>query len=786
MSLRTWIPSVRRVCLLGTALGAICTTASPAIAQEAETSAADRNEIIVQARKRDESLQDVPLAVTALDQAAVENSFVSTIDDLEQFAPNVELSNIAFAAKSLAATIRGIGFADVEKSFEPAVGVSIDGVFLGSSGGAAIDVFDIEAVEILRGPQGTLYGRNTVGGVINVRRTRPTKEFGARAMVRIGNHGRQEYLAVANTGRVGDFALKGYYFKTLADTYATNTVTGEKERLSDNASFGGAVSYQSGSIDALVSVDRFVDDSGQPPVYNLSLPGATFCDLTLIPFVDLSVSQGAGCLDASFGVALSSDFEQFVRPLPVVNSTDGWAVTGNVDIELTDTLTLTSVTGWRDSDEELRTDNLGAPLVTLGPLAGPGAGATVPLFFATRNVTQEQFSQELRLSGEAGSSVDFVLGAFYLNSTYDLTGGPGPFGTGFGNAFAFGGVSNAADVSQDLTAWAIFGDATIALTDKLSVSVGTRYSDEDKDIAFDFIASSVPGVAGTQAASSASFDQLTGRVILQYDFTPDVMGFAGWSRGFRSGGFNGRAATPSAIGPYDPEIVDSFEGGFRTEFADGAVRINPTVFVTRYRDKQEEVSRAVGEGSTQIETVVQNAASAEIWGVELEALVRPTDNLSWRATFGYLNAEYDEFLIPDLSADDPATAPLIDVADLRQLRRAPDVTFSTGIQHELSLTDNLFLVSRVDYSFIDELASDLTRDTSGFDRDTIPAQDSFDFSLTLRSDNPGRFNWALTGYIRDAFDDNAGRLSTTLDVGAFYFGSGQVTKQYGVELLLEI
>jgi iron complex outermembrane recepter protein len=757
--------------LAGTTLS-VFAVGTAAFAQSAsEDEEARSSEIIVTARKRAESLQDVPLAVTAIGREQLETASANTIDDLDRLAPNVELSSTSFSAKSLTATIRGIGFADVEKSFEPAVGVSVDGVFFATSGGASIDAFDIESVEILRGPQGTLYGRNTVGGVINVRRTAPTDDAGFRMKLRYGNNGRAEALAVANTGRFGGFALKGYYFLTTSDTYARNTVTNRKDKLTDNKSFGFALSYKDdGPLTGVVSFDRFIDKSGQNPVYNLSQTGATFCNLTRIPLVNLAVSRNAGCSSASYDLAVASNFETFIRPLPVENSTDGIAITANFDLEVGKNFSLTSVTGYRDSDETLRTDNLGSPLVTLA------AGPVVPLFFAGRNVASDQFSQELRLSGKLGDNFDIVTGLFYMNSSYFLTGATGPNGVGFGNSFAFGGVSANQEVGQDTDAYAAFADGTFKLSDSFSISAGLRYSYEKKTLNYNFIRSPVAGVTGQNVIRSGTFDDLSGRIILQYNLTDDIMAFGGWSRGFRSGGFNGRATTPTAIGPYDPETVDSFEGGLRIEAFDRAVRFNPTVFYTKYRNKQEEVSRAAGASGTITETVVQNAASAKIWGVELEAQARASDALSFSGSVGYLNAKYDKFLLPNGT----------DVTNLRQLRRAPKWTAALGTRFEQPL-GGVKLIATADYNYVAKNASDLVRDTFVLNgvplrRDIIGAQSNFDFTLSVASNSDRGPKWKVTGYIRDAFDNNAGRLAAVLDVGAFYFGAGQVTKQYGLEL----
>lgn len=755
----------------------------PALAQEAgaaESAAVmepSSTVIIVNARKRAESLQEVPLAVTAIDADAIAKSYAQTVADLERFAPNVDLANNPFGGKQLNATIRGIGFADVEKSFEPAIGFSIDGVFLGTSGGASVDAFDLESVEILRGPQGTLYGRNTVGGVINLRRTRPTEDMGARARVRIGNNGREEYLAVANTGRVGAVALKGYFFKTMSDTFSTNLVTGEKDSLQDNIAYGGALSFEpSEDFSALISLDIFDDNSGQQPNYNLSLPGALFCDLTLIPAAFggpvADSSAGAGCIDQSFAVAEDSDFTTHIQALPVSSNTDGWSLTGSFDWDLTDNLTLTSITGFRKSDELLRSDNFGSPLVTLS-----AAPVDVPLYFATRFVEQEQFSQELRLAGSAGSNLDFVTGLYFMDNEYYLTGAPGPFGQQFGSVFVFGGLATDFTAGQKTKAYAAFADGSYKLTDALTVSAGVRYSYEKKDFDINFI---VGEAAGQTASPSANFDAITGRVILQYQFTDDIMGFGGWSRGFRSGGFNGRAASAALLGPYDPETVDNFEGGFRMELFDRRLRFNPTIFYSKYKDKQEEVSRASAGGVP--ETIVQNAASANIWGIELETQAIITDELNLRGSVGYLNAKYGEFLIPDLT--DP-TAPDIDVSDSRQLRRAPDWTFAIGASYSRPIFNNVNLVATTDFSYMDETASNLTVDTSGLDRDIIASTASLDFTLGLESDNETGPNWSITGYIVDATDGRNGRLATTLDVGVFYFGVGTPTKRYGLELGIE-
>lgn len=743
--------------------------------------------IIVSARKREESLQDVPLTISAFDQKTLEKTFIPTIDKIGDYIPNVQFGTTEFAGKSLTATIRGVGFADVDKSFEPAVGFAVDGLFLASSGGAAIDVFDIEQVEVLRGPQGTLYGRNTVGGVISVTRTAPTEEAGLRALTRIGNHGRTEFLAVANSGRMGDFAFKGYAFKKDGKTYATNLATGKKDDATDNLSLGGAMSYDAGgNFNALVSVDVYDDNSGIGPTYNLSLPGAPLCSLSFLPFFT-PASQGGSCAQASIDLAEASGFEVFNRGFPSTNKSDGYSITANLNWDINDNLTLTSVTGWRDSNEDLLIDNLSTPFLETTPV--PFGGLQVAAFLSANSQKQDQFSQELRLSGALRDNIDFVAGAFFMDSSYETTSGEIPLpggGTAIQRNLVFGGILGGApnifDSGQKLQAYALFGDGTWNITDRFSVSGGLRYTLEEKEFNTDFISSGVAGVSGTSITVDESFDAITGRAILQYDLSDDIMAFGGWSRGFRSGGFNGRASSVASVGPYDPETVDSFEGGLRMELLDNRLRVNPTVFVTRYKDKQEEISAAVGNG-TQIETVVENAAAVDIWGLELDWQAQLNEYFSLRGSAGYLSAKYDEFIIFDLT--DPLNPAAVDVSDTRQLRRAPKYSSSWGAAFNYPLRDNLNFVSTLDYTFTDEFFTNLTADTTSRNRDIVKAQDALNLTIGVESDNDTGMNWSLTGYARDLTDRDAGYVTTTLDVGAFYFGSGKATKLYGVELGVE-
>jgi iron complex outermembrane recepter protein len=226
------VPFTFRSTVKAAALAATCLCSFPVLAQDAAEAEADTGlaEITVTARKRVEDVQDVPVAVTGLSGEAIENRFVPDVRAIAKYIPNVQLGQVQFSGATLSASIRGLTFADIERSFEPAVATAIDGVFLASNTGALIDMFDVEAIEVLRGPQGTLFGRNTIGGIINVRRSRPTGELGAKLSATLGSYGRHDFKGVFNMPVIEDImALKIGAFSINGDSFTRNFQSGKRD-----------------------------------------------------------------------------------------------------------------------------------------------------------------------------------------------------------------------------------------------------------------------------------------------------------------------------------------------------------------------------------------------------------------------------------------------------------------------------------------------------------------------------------------------------------------------------
>ena len=745
--------------------------AQPADAQataEDQASASGVDNIVVTARFRNEKLQDTPLSVSALNANIIQNSVLLDVQNIQKFLPNVQLARISFAGNALAASIRGVSFADLEKTFDPAIGISIDGVFLGTNTGANVDFFDLESVEVLRGPQGTLYGRNTIGGTISMRRTKPTGELGATLHGRYGSYNTYDLDAVVNLPKIGDVAsIKLFGLLRKSDSFTRNRYTGEREKGRDFWNIGASMLLDLGpDTTALLSVDYQKDRSGYPSTVNLTQPsglifgaGGNICDFTLaIGLGDL------GCASQGYLKQAKENYTLANTSLPFRSFIDGVNASLEINAKLGG-FKLTAITGYRDTSDSLLEENTGAPPIPVAP------GVSLPLFVAARDQSYKQFSQEVRISGNLTDRIDIVAGAYYLHTNYFIQ--PYPYnGARAAQVYVLNGPAQSFTAGQKLDSFAVFAESIIKLGSNVRLTVGGRYTWETKDFNIDF---TVPGKFS--AAAKKTFSDPTGRVILDWKPNPDTMLYASWSRGFRSGGFNGRATSATSIGPYNPEKVDSYEAGIKSELFGGKLRINPTAFWVNYNNKQEDIIRAAGAGT---ETIVENAASARIWGLELEMQARPTPDLTLRASGGYLNGKYKSFLIPDLA--NPGK--FIDVSGQRNFRRAPKFSFNAGVDYGMQVSAADRVTFTLDYAFIDDLTASPLADTTGARRDVIPAYGTLDASIALLHEGSTLKNLRISAYARDLLN-KGGRLANVLDAGLFYFGVVAPRQQFGIEATIK-
>ncbi|MEN5114896.1 TonB-dependent receptor [Brevundimonas diminuta] len=582
----------------GAALAAI--GASPVMAQETagwEGPAAAVEDIVVTAQRREQRLQDVPLAVSAFSMESLEDGKVESLLNLDGKVPNVVLAPVGAYPFASAFYIRGLGYADVESSFEPSVGVELDGVYLSRNVGAVQDFFDIGGVTILRGPQGTLYGRNTIGGVVSVQSRRPSFDFGARAQATFGSNGRQELRAGVEGALIEDQLAGKFSFLTKTyDGYIKN-YDGRDMGAQDVTSMRGALLWTpTASFDATLIVDYTKDKGTGTAFENASLPSM------VLP---------------GFGEPADTDGDPFLSHVgdDIFSDLEALGVTLNANWDL-GPVKLTSITGYRKTDTEVLSDFDGTP---------------TPFMTVHRDETHDQFSQELRLASNTDGPLTYVVGAYYMTQEYDIA--TGQFGTVFGSPTAGSTIYT----QQKADSWAVFGQADYEVLPGLTVTAGGRYSKEEKTF------TTQPLFYPNAETFEASFDDFSPKVGVSYKWSDTLMTYAQYSRGFRAGGFNGRAGSFLAVGPYDSETVDSYEVGVKSDLFNRRLRLNAAVFTSDYQDMQQSVQQLI-PGTLINQTLVANVGAATISGFEAEATALLTDVFTISASVGYLDASYDEFM----------------------------------------------------------------------------------------------------------------------------------------------
>jgi len=681
-------------------------------------------EIVVTSRRQAESLQDVPVSVTAFNQQDIERIQPSTLRDFDGLMPNVFIGMNTAGPSAGAVFIRGLGYADIEKTQSVAVGVVVDGVFQPSSTGQLIDTFDVAQIEVNRGPQGVLYGKNTTGGTIVVKRHEPVfNEFGVDVSAQIGDFEQRILKGRVNVPLIDDrLALKVGATVKEQDGFYDNLTTGCEECAGDVEYDAQTVALKFAPLDnfeAILSYDRIRDDGDIPPQdprFDGDDPFETLADLTESQELDVD----------KIGLQLE------------------WA--------LNERLTLEAITGWEDSEDTVVQDFDGA---TQGTIANP-----LVQLHTLRDQDLETFSQEIRLSGDITDTLRFTAGGLYWDSELDFRQGTNQVAQLQNAAFPVLGCSGFAGLDPALAGFfitnpnpeigdafcqtpqlgsfqiasheeesvALFGALYWQVVPDLEVSAGIRWLDEDKDFSSAFFkggsaAGIVPagditppqapaGPATNSLSDSGSWDDVLLKFTADYALTDRNALFATYAEGFRSGGFSIRAADP-ATAAFDSEDVWSVEVGSKNRFFNERLTVNLAAFYTELDGQQFSsiiTTPGVDPGTT---TLVNNADDTEIYGFEAEISADLHENFRLLASAGIQDAERQAFTIdsslvpigPGGTAG-PAGVPFDVPAE--QVARSPDWNWSvTGIYERmvagnplsLSVTgrgqDNFVIVSSI-------------------------------------------------------------------------------------------
>lgn len=826
---------------------ALCTTvALPAFAQEAQSDDGGIAEIVVTAQKRAENVQDVPIAISAFTAEALSERAVTSVASLSNISPNVTLdAGTPFSGSSavLSAYIRGIGANDFAFNIDPGVGIYLDGVYLARSVGANQDLPDVERIEVLKGPQGTLFGRNTIGGAISIVTHDPGKEFRFKGDLTVGRFGLIQTRGTVDLP-LGESLSSSVAFSTKnrngylkriafpgASNFASTPITNYKAAGYDNIGLGseggddswnlrGKVKYDNGgAVRVSLTADYSNIDQSQlanrliattPAVfagtYNCAIRGivaapgdTTTCGGGPPSFAYLG---GIGGLNTIFDnptvFGVNADANPANNRLPydnrfVTNDIDTSYANGNnysklksyggagtVEFDLSDDILLKSITAYRELHWNVGMDIDGSPLNFL---------------HTSFTMNQWQFSQELQLNGSAmDKKLNYVLGAYYFKEAGDLH-----------DYVTFAEGLLQVDGPNDLSTknYAFFGQVDYRPTEQIGISIGGRYTHENKlfegfqsdanGLTYKIlnqigvppcasinptisdacrIAAGFPNpgqplryyIAGTQ---KKSFNNFSPKVGLQYHPSDDVMTYASWSKGYKTGGWTTRLSNPLPTAPdFDEEKATTWEVGVKSTLIDRKLQLNAAVFTTKYGGIQLNFQQGVSP-------TIQNAGDARIKGFEVELTAAPADGFLINASVGFTDSKYTSVLPGAQVAANPFQAGVFPGADLP---KTPKWKFNISPRYELAVGEGK-VVLLADYT----RTSSLWNDTERAYLLQRPSTDMLNGSITYKSGN----SWDVTAGMTNITDERYLVTGQAQIAGGQFYGTYSRPREWYLKLGLD-
>ncbi len=620
----------------------------PAMAQETQENETQEfkglERIEVTARRKAENLQEVPVSVSSFSANDLEEIGVEDITELQQRVPNATIQVGRGTNSTLTAYIRGVGQQDPLWGFEPGVGVYIDDVYVARPQGAVLEVFDIERIEVLRGPQGTLYGKNTIGGALKYVTKELTgyNEFSIQGTV--GSYNQRDIKLSGQAALSDNFYIGGALASLQRDGFGEFVNTGEENYNKDlmtgrfNAKW-----LVSDDLSVKFSYDKTKDESNAKGGHRLLTSLVTGQE----PYDDVFNSNTA-------------------MPTDNLVETEGWSVT--VDWDINDNWGFKSVTAGREGYTNTNID-----------FNSTGE----PIFMVPALYEDEQFTQEFQMNYTNNQNFDFVGGVYFYDGE-----ACGVFGTVLPMYLAaLGGVTVDNGGCVDTNSVAVFGQGNYQIDDQWTLTLGGRYTKDEKDAEvqrFTYLGVhyinrgqqdfGTPFAVNSDFTTKADWSRFSPHVAVNYKLSDDMMFYGSYSNGFKSGGVDMRgdqSLNPEINKPYDPEIVDTFEMGMKSELLDGTMRLNASVFYSDYTDMQVTVQRVVPAG---ISSQVLNAGESTVKGFEIETVIAVTDSFNINAMLGHIDAEFDSVVYTE-----PATGETTDVTDAWSFANTPEWTASVGL-----------------------------------------------------------------------------------------------------------
>jgi iron complex outermembrane receptor protein len=726
-------------------------TASPVLAQGEERLALE--EITVTARKREESLQDVPIAITAVTETQLDERGVAELIDLTKSVPNFTFNGNGSTLSALG--IRGIVAATRNIGFESGMGVYVDQVYVGRPSAFNQNLDDIQQVEVLRGPQGTLFGRNTIGGAVNITTKTPSNELESKVKLTAGNYNRFNASGFISGPIVEDKVYaKASLYSMQRDGFVDNAFDNSKLSNEDRIGYRASLRFTpTENLDITVSADDMEERTDR------AFSQWTATDITSAVYGLYNVVLAENPATALEPNLTSQDFR------PAENrDLSGQSVKAILDLE--SGARLVSITSQRDADFLLIADDDAVPAY---------------LSHTTFNDKSELFTQELRWESATNDSYDYLFGIFYQDSDASasrstLIGTPPPL-QGAGNlngaGFEYGADGCICSESTvETESFAVFVSGNYRFTEELSLALGLRYTDEEKSLVFDQTNTAFTGHPDISAQPSIDDSGVSGNISLSYA-TDNVSYYASVGKGFKSGGFNPDIVPNDQIG-FDEETVLSYEIGAKSTLADGRVGLNAALFFTDYQDQQVQRLGSSSSGGTGFQ--ISNADS-EITGAELEITAAATERLELGLSLGLMDTEYTDFDECSTTEDNAVIdgqLVQIDCAGNR-LSYVPDLTYNLSAKYVLPL-EFADLIIRGEYSYKDDVYSE----PGNFARTYVSDTDTINLRLSLLGASG---KWEVSAWGKNIGDNEDEEFSWYIPAFQSAYSSYSIGSEYGIDLV---
>lgn len=690
-------------------------------------------EVVVTAQKRAQDMQDVPIAVTAMNADMIKKAGITGVEGIAARTPGFSMGEFNPTQPQL--YIRGIGSnGDGAASGEQSVAMFIDGVYINRSAGTATELFDVQGIEVLRGPQGTLWGKNAIGGAINITTKKPSDTLEVGIETKFGNYGLKNY--------------RGMITGPITDNLNGKISLNKKER---DAYVGSAIDSDTefGDVDTQSARAQFLYTPTDNLEMLLTMNYGTDRRSGVASISDTTVGiSGATIQEAIADGVPAADFYENYSDYDGYSDMDSQGASLQIDWDLP-YATLTSLTAYHESKAAFDQNGLqiaGDITMNYGAFA---VSPTLPAFFAgaeffnNMKENSEVFSQELRLAGDS-DNLNWQTGVYYSEENVHRIEGNvlhGPALIAAGGVFdplTYGHNEASADQRNTTTSMAVFGEATYSVTPKLDVALGLRYTEETKEYrnhgTLTSLTDPTAEVYVNKFDAEKTWRSPTYKLVVNYQLLDDTMIYASAATGFKSGGFSyGTPSAPATDEPFNEENALNMEVGFKSMLLDNQLRLNGAIFQTKYEDLQV-LQQFPCDTCPVPPLVTKNAGKAVSQGVELEATYAITDNFQLSGTYAYLDTEYTE-LAGDLSIDEG-----------NALRNAPRNAYTLVASYEKDLAFGGYLNARMEYIHKEKAF----QDTSNFDYAAIPEYRLYNMRLAYTTADE---KWEIAGWVNNALDE---------------------------------